>query len=402
MEAISEKHNGSLVIVGSGIRSIGQFTLEAITHIEDADVVYYVVSDPVCEGYIKGKNSNAIDLYQFYSNTKPRTDTYVQMAEVMLQSVRQGQNVVGVFYGHPGVFVNPSFRAIGIARNEGYKAYMLPGISAEDCLFADFLIDPSRPGCQTVEATDILLRNRPLITSSHVVIYQVGVIGVTGFHFSELKNGNFRLFVNRLEEDYGPDHHVFNYIGAIHPLDRPTMAKHRISELYDEEVQKTINPASTLYIPPKELLPLAPNAEKVVVTDPTTKIVLQDQISFPGIAPNDALGKVSDPYTENELSAIAALKDHAIPEGYLPYKASPGLQRIVEALSLNSGALRKYLESPLSFAESVDDLDQEEKKILASGSHARIFSAMRGLFGENASLTTALQLQIIIIFLLSQ
>jgi uncharacterized protein YabN with tetrapyrrole methylase and pyrophosphatase domain len=107
----------------------------------------------------------------------------------MLQSVREGLNVVGVFYGHPGVFVNPSLRAIAIAQSEGYSARMLPGISAEDCLFADLLIDPARPGSQTVEATDILLRERPLLTSSHVIIYQVGCIGVAGFNFSGLSVG---------------------------------------------------------------------------------------------------------------------------------------------------------------------------------------------------------------------
>ena len=35
---------------------------------------------------------------------------------------------------------------------------MLPGISAEDCLFADLGFDPAVRGCQTFEATDFLLR----------------------------------------------------------------------------------------------------------------------------------------------------------------------------------------------------------------------------------------------------
>jgi len=77
-----EQNAGSLVIVGSGLRSIGQFTLEAIMHIEAADKVFYLVSDPTAEGFIIGKNKNCVDLYQYYSNTKPRMETYVQMAEV--------------------------------------------------------------------------------------------------------------------------------------------------------------------------------------------------------------------------------------------------------------------------------------------------------------------------------
>ena len=53
---------------------------------------------------------------------------------MMLSHVRKEENVVGVFYGHPGVFVSPSHRTLALARDEGYIANMLPGISAEDCL----------------------------------------------------------------------------------------------------------------------------------------------------------------------------------------------------------------------------------------------------------------------------
>lgn len=101
----------------------------------------------------------------------------------MLMHLRKGQNVVGVFYGHPGVFVSPSHRSIAIARKEGYTAKMLPGISAEDCLFADLGIDPSIPGCLTYEATDMLIRNKPLNSSSHLILFQVGCVGITDFNF---------------------------------------------------------------------------------------------------------------------------------------------------------------------------------------------------------------------------
>ncbi|OAX34568.1 hypothetical protein K503DRAFT_832959 [Rhizopogon vinicolor AM-OR11-026] len=75
------------------------------------------------------------------------------MCEVMLKDVRAGHHVLGVFYGHPGVFVSPSHRAIAVARQEGYKARMLPGISAEDFMFADLEFDPAYSGCRTCEAT---------------------------------------------------------------------------------------------------------------------------------------------------------------------------------------------------------------------------------------------------------
>lgn len=39
----------------------------------------------------------------------------------MMKDVRAGQNVLGIFYGHPGAFVSPTRRAIAIARDEGYR-----------------------------------------------------------------------------------------------------------------------------------------------------------------------------------------------------------------------------------------------------------------------------------------
>ena len=105
----------------------------------------------------------------------------------MLQSVRAGHNVVGIFYGHAGNFVTPSRRALTIARSEGYSVRMLPGISAEDSLLADLLIDPSYPGSQTFDATDLVIRGHPLVTTSHVIIYQPGIVGQFGFSFDGIK-----------------------------------------------------------------------------------------------------------------------------------------------------------------------------------------------------------------------
>ena len=101
----------------------------------------------------------------------------------MLIEVRAGYNVLGIFYGHPGVFVSPSHRAIALAREEGYNAKMLPGISAEDYLFADLEFDPATYGCMTSEATELLMRNTPLNTSVHNIIWQVGSVGVTTMVF---------------------------------------------------------------------------------------------------------------------------------------------------------------------------------------------------------------------------
>lgn len=110
-------------------------------------MVFYLALDRATEVFIQAHAKKYENLHQYYDTEKLRLDTYTQMAEVMLNSTRAGRLTVGVLYGHPGVFVNPSHRAIYIARQEGYEAKMLPGVSAEDCLYADLGVDPSTTGC---------------------------------------------------------------------------------------------------------------------------------------------------------------------------------------------------------------------------------------------------------------
>ena len=133
----------SLVIVGTGIRTVGQLTMEALAWMQRADEIIHLVADPVAEALIAGlKPGKEFTLQGFYSEGKPRAESYDEMIEFILSRVRAGVLVCGAFYGHPGVFAYPPHESIRRARAEGYAAWMLPGISVEDCLFADLGVDP--------------------------------------------------------------------------------------------------------------------------------------------------------------------------------------------------------------------------------------------------------------------
>ena len=70
-------------MVGSGIKSIGQFTLEAVGEIKRADRAFFPVADPATEAFIHNNaKAEAVDLAVYYDTNKSRYDTYVQMAEV--------------------------------------------------------------------------------------------------------------------------------------------------------------------------------------------------------------------------------------------------------------------------------------------------------------------------------
>ena len=171
----------SLTVVGVGIQVPAHVTTEARLAIERADEVLYLVADPVAAAWIKRLNSSARPLHHLYTPGEDRGEAYAAMVEEILARVRRGGEICVAFYGHPGVFVNPSHEAIHRARDEGFDARMLPGISAEDCLFADLGVDPSESGCQSYEATDLLACGREIDPSAALILWQVGVVGNLGY-----------------------------------------------------------------------------------------------------------------------------------------------------------------------------------------------------------------------------
>lgn len=125
---------GSLVIVGTGI-SAGHLTSEARSYISSAQKVLYCVADVATKRLILDLKPDAESLYVFYGEGKPRRETYRQMTERTLECLREGVRVCVAYYGHPGIFVNPSHRSIRIARAEGFRARMVPAVSSLDFLF---------------------------------------------------------------------------------------------------------------------------------------------------------------------------------------------------------------------------------------------------------------------------
>lgn len=347
---------GSLVIVGSGIKAIGQFTLEARAHVRRADVVYYNVIDPATARWIAEQNPRAVDLYTLYDNDKPRVTSYVQMAELMLRSVRRGADVVGVFYGHPGVFVDASHRAMAIARREGHVAYMLPAVSAIDCLFADLGVDPSRPGCQVVGATDLLLRRRPLLTECSVVILQVGLVGDFGFRLSGPANDGLPVLVRYLRDAYGDDHPVVNYVASEYPTVEPTIDRFTIAQLLEPDVRRRVNEASTFYLPPKAARPI--DAGMAAALGLAAADAEADTDPF---QPSRAL------YTRRELDAVAELDSHRVPEEYRPARPSPELFGLIRDLALDPRLLERYEADPELVLRARPGLSDVERAAVLSG-----------------------------------
>jgi hypothetical protein len=241
-----EAPGGSLTVVGSGIKAIAQLTAEAKAHVEQAEKVLYAVSDPITAGWLPTLNPSAESLSRYYAEGKPRDTTYREMTARILACVREGLRTVAVFYGHPGVFVRPSLDALAQARAEGFPARMLPGVSAEDCLFADLEVDPARDGCQSYEATSFLIHGYRVEPRSALILWQVGAIGHADFHPSGYAPHGIPPLLEALLPVYGAQHPVVVYEAAWCVLYPPRIERIPLAGL----AAVRLSPISTLYIPP--------------------------------------------------------------------------------------------------------------------------------------------------------
>ena len=246
----SAARRGQLVVVGTGLRTVGQMTTESIAWIRAADRVLYVVGDPVAERAIHDLNpEGAESLQTLYGEGKDRQVTYDSMVERVLECVRGNERVCAVFYGHPGVFVYPSHEAIQRARAEGYSAVMLPGVSAEDCLFADVGIDPATTGCLSYEATDFLFQNRAMDPASALVLWQIGVLGNARYRTEgRYPTPLMPFLIQKLALRYPLAHEAIVYEAAVQLGCKPRLT--RVPIAYLQHVD--LSAASTLFVPPSE------------------------------------------------------------------------------------------------------------------------------------------------------
>lgn len=246
---------GSLVCVGIGMTLGSHITPLARSYIEKADVVYTALSDGIIELWLAKMNPNVRSFQSLYKEGKSRANTYREMVEILLTEVRGGKQVCGAFYGHPGVFALPPHKAIALARSEGYRAHMEPGVSAEDCLYADLGLDPGRYGCQHYEASQFMFYRRRIDPSAYLILWQIGVAGDQSFARFSTNSRYRQVLVDILARDYDLTHEVIIYRAATLPMQEPLIQRLPLGKLADVEVDMH----STLVIPPGRAL--EPNPE---------------------------------------------------------------------------------------------------------------------------------------------
>lgn len=242
--------SGSLVCVGTGMTLGAHISPIAKSHIEQADVVFSLMANGFAEKWLEGMNGDVRTLQGYYQEGKNRNITYNEMVEAILIEVRDGKKVVAAFYGHPGVFACVSHRAIKKAKAEDLPATMEPGISAEDCLYADLAIDPGKTGCMHYETSQFMFYKRNIDTSAHLILWQVALAGDKSLGKFSTGKAYRQVLVDLLLEHYPSDHEVILYQAKGIAIDAMRDDKILLTELVDAELLMH----TTLVIPPCSIM----------------------------------------------------------------------------------------------------------------------------------------------------
>lgn len=240
--------HGNLAVVGLGMMLGAHLSPRSRSHIDQADVIFALVSDPLVELWVQEMRPDMRSLQPYYREGKVRLDSYREMVEAMLVEVRAGRRVCGIFYGHPGVFAMVPHKAVAGARAEGFEAVMEPGISAEDCLYADLGIDPGSYGCAHFEASQFMFCKRRVDPSAYLVLWQIGIAGDRSLSRFATGADYRRLLVELLAGDYPPEHEVIAYEAATLPIVAPRLERMRLADIVDADLRLQ----TTLVIPPSQ------------------------------------------------------------------------------------------------------------------------------------------------------
>jgi uncharacterized protein YabN with tetrapyrrole methylase and pyrophosphatase domain len=242
------QHPYDIAVVGLGITSVHQITREVEETIRRSTRTFVADRAPGVTTYLSTLSPSVIDLASRFRPNAHRLEAYRAIANEVVTAAIEQPPVCFATYGHPKMLSYPTVLIQRAAAILDLRVAILPGISFLDTLLIDLGIDPGFDGLQLYEATDLLVRRRPLQTDVACVIAQAPVVVEPREAAAPSSAAHLALLQNYLLTFYPPDHPVVIVVSKTHPLLEPVLQRTRLGTL----VAALANTAhsGTLYIPP--------------------------------------------------------------------------------------------------------------------------------------------------------
>ncbi len=245
-----------ITIVGLGILPGGHLTREAEDALRRCNEILFLDAGIATRAWLETYCPKVTSLFATtYVEARARLPGYREMAVQVLDAALDRAPVGFAINGHPTVGVTASALVARAAGALGLDVAVLPGISAMDCLLAELMLDPVVEGLQMFEATDLLLRQRPMQNDVPALIWQVGTVETSLHTERPSRPERFRRLRAHLLTFYPPEHPATAVHASSHPL-VPTASWTFPLGRIEAEADR-LHAAVTLYLPPLGRRPIA-------------------------------------------------------------------------------------------------------------------------------------------------
>ena len=235
-------------IVGTGIVGTHQLTREAEEVIRRCKRTFVIDSGYGIPEYLETLCPEVVELGVLYEPGKDRLPTYRRMAAEVVSAAAADSPVCLATYGHPWVYCYPTTLITRAAPLLGLHVEVFPGVSSFDTLLVDMGTDIALSGIQMYEATDLLLRRRPIQSDVTCVIWQPTVVGDPTYRPEPYGAEQFEPLQEYLLGFYGPEQEAAIVTTKTYPLTRSVVQRLQLRDLAAELARAP--QVGTLYIPP--------------------------------------------------------------------------------------------------------------------------------------------------------
>lgn len=235
-------------IVGTGIVGAHQLTREAEEVVRRCKRTFVIESGYGIPEYLRTLCPAVTELGSLYEPGRDRLPTYRRMAAEVVSAAVADAPVCLATYGHPWVYCYPTTLIARAAPLLGLHVEVFPGVSAFDTLLVDLGIDIAADGIQMYEATDLLLRRRPIQNDVACVVWQPTVVGDPTYRPDPYGAEQFEPLQQYLLRFYPAEHEVVLVTTKTHPLTRSIVQRLPLRDLA-LELERAPSVA-TLYVPP--------------------------------------------------------------------------------------------------------------------------------------------------------
>lgn len=255
-----------IAVVGLGLVGVHQVTTQVEETIRRCNRTFVIDTAFGVVDYLRTLCPEVTVLASPHDAGTHRILIYRRMATEVVSAALDDAPVCFATYGHPRMYCYPTTLISRAAQVLDLSVEVMPGISFLDTLLVSLGVDPGFDGLQLYEATDLVVRARPVLPDVNCVIAQ-GPITLDAYNRADTPSAeSLNLLQEHLLEFYPAEHEAVLVVSGTHPLLQDLKQAVPIGRL--AEALRVSPTVTTIFIPPVTHRPVASEALAARMTVP--------------------------------------------------------------------------------------------------------------------------------------